>query len=129
MCGHDGHVTCLLGFAALWIPKLAQIPQNKVIRLLFQPSEEGPVSGAALMIENGCLDGVTEVYGFHNWPTAPVGELWCKAGAVMSEATRLKITILGTGGHGSEPDQLKVSVIAAIGFYQQFMDYLTQLKQ
>ena len=78
MCGHDGHMTCLIGFVPLFLEKLKSIPKNKKIRLLFQPSEEGPESGAKLMIEQGCLEGVDEVYGFHNWPIAPIGELFCK---------------------------------------------------
>lgn len=59
------------------------------------------------MVENGCLDEVDEVYGFHQWPTAPLGQLWCKEGPVMSEITILEINIIGTSGHGSEPEKLK----------------------
>ncbi len=36
------------------------------------------------MIKEGCLDGVDEVYGCHNWPTRTVGKLMIKAGPVMS---------------------------------------------
>lgn len=39
MCGHDGHMTCLVGFVALYTKRLGQIPSDKTIRLLFQPSE------------------------------------------------------------------------------------------
>jgi hippurate hydrolase len=73
MCGHDGHVACLLGFAALFQPQLSCIPSNKTIRLLFQPSEEGPENGAQFMIDKGCLEGVQEVYGFHNVPLGSFG--------------------------------------------------------
>jgi hippurate hydrolase len=73
MCGHDGHMTCLIGFVPLFLEQIQKIPKNKTIRLLFQPSEEGPISGAELMIKEGCLDGVDEVYGCHQWPTAPLG--------------------------------------------------------
>ena len=41
------------------------------------------------MVEDGVIDDVDEVYGFHQWPTAPLGELWCKEGPVMSEVTLL----------------------------------------
>lgn len=58
MCGHDGHMACLIGFVPLLLSNLEKIPSNRVVRLLFQPSEEGPESGAKLMIEKGCLDGV-----------------------------------------------------------------------
>jgi hippurate hydrolase len=53
------------------------------------------------MIEQGCLEGVDEVYGFHNWPAGKFGELWCKEGPVMSQVTVIDIKITGTGGHGS----------------------------
>ncbi len=55
------------------------------------------------MIQQGCLEGVDEVYGFHNWPVGKFGDLWCKEGPVMSQISIIKVTITGTGGHGSEP--------------------------
>lgn len=55
MCGHDGHMACLIGFVPLFLSKLASLPSNKCVKLLFQPSEEGPLSGAELMIKQGCL--------------------------------------------------------------------------
>ena len=103
MCGHDGHVVCLVAFVPKFLAHIDKIPSDKTIRLLFQPSEEGPESGARLMIEKGCLNGVDEVYGFHNAPSDPIGFLRCKEGAVMSEVTVLNITIKGTGGHESSP--------------------------
>jgi hippurate hydrolase len=39
MCGHDGHVTCLLGFVPLFLKEIDSIPKNKSIKLFFQPSE------------------------------------------------------------------------------------------
>lgn len=39
MCGHDGHTVCLLGFVPFFMKYLDEIPSDKVIRLLFQPSE------------------------------------------------------------------------------------------
>lgn len=39
MCGHDGHMTCLIGFVPIFLAQLSKIPKNKTIRLLFQPSE------------------------------------------------------------------------------------------
>ena len=87
MCGHDGHTACLVGFVPLFLGQLNNIPSNKTVRLLFQPSEEGPESGAKFLIDNGCLNGVDEVYGFHNWPVGKFGDVWCKDGPVMSQIT------------------------------------------
>jgi len=35
MCGHDGHTTCLIGFANLFMEEIEKVPNNKTIRLLF----------------------------------------------------------------------------------------------
>jgi len=42
MCGHDGHTACLVGFVPLFLKEVEKVPKNKKVRLLFQPSEEGP---------------------------------------------------------------------------------------
>ena len=42
MCGHDGHTACLVGFVPWFISNASKIPSNKSMRLIFQPSEEGP---------------------------------------------------------------------------------------
>lgn len=67
MCGHDGHTSCMLGGIALIYANLDKIPSNKRVRIFFQPGEEGN-RGARLMINEGCMEGVDEVYGMHNFP-------------------------------------------------------------
>lgn len=47
------------------------------------------------MVEEACLEGVEEVYGFHNWPTHPVGYCMVKKGAMMSEITQIMLEIIG----------------------------------
>ena len=73
MCGHDGHMACLVAFVPLFLAKLNEVPSDRTVRLLFQPCEEGPKSGAKVMIENGVIDDVDEVYGFHQKPLPPFG--------------------------------------------------------
>ena len=41
---------------------LDKLPSNKTVRCFFQPGEEG-LWGAKLMIEEGIMKGVEEVYG------------------------------------------------------------------
>lgn len=89
MCGHDGHIVSLLAFAWKYLHVLDQVPENRIVRLLFQPCEEGPESGAKLMIEEGALEGVNEIYGYHNWPTELPGKIFIKEGPIMSECVTL----------------------------------------
>jgi amidohydrolase len=98
-------MAALCGFAVvLNTPEvLAKIPSNSFVRLLFQPAEETP-GGAVPMIKGGCLDDVDEVYGWHNWVTAPVGTMLLTAGTIMAHDADFYITISGLGGHGSAPD-------------------------
>jgi hippurate hydrolase len=89
----------------LFIQKRSSYPSNKVVRLIFQPAEESVTNneGAEQMIKNGCLNGVNEIYGYHNHNLLPMGILWCNKGPVMSQPTTANIKIIGDGGHGSEP--------------------------
>lgn len=56
------------------------------------------------MIRDNALLNVSEVYGYHNWPTAKIGQLWIKEGVMMAEVQNVMITFTGKGGHASEPN-------------------------
>ena len=75
MCGHDGHMATLCCAVEVLCKHREKIPENKTIRLLFQPSEEGPDSGALVMVKEGCMEGVDEVYGYHNVPNFSEGDV------------------------------------------------------
>lgn len=102
-CGHDMHVAGLVGAARLLAAQQRDLSGSVVF--MFQPGEEGD-GGAGLMIDEGVLEAAGErpvaAYGIHVRP-GPLGVFRTKPGTLMAGANELRITVHGSGGHGSQP--------------------------
>ena len=109
-CGHDGHMAMLLGAAKIFSDN--EQSYNGTIRFIFQPAEEGE-GGARYMIDDGCLEGINEIYGIHVWNYQPVGEVGVKDGPVLAAADMFDISVKGIGGHGAAPQGTVDSVVVA----------------
>ncbi|MEX0707867.1 MAG: amidohydrolase [Woeseia sp.] len=106
-CGHDTHVAMLMGAAEVLAKNRERLAGT--VKFIFQPAEEGPPrgesGGAALMIEEGVLDGPDApeaIIGLHAWP-ADSGTLAYRSGSFMAAADGLFITVTGRQTHGSAP--------------------------
>jgi amidohydrolase len=101
-CGHDGHMSMVLGAATILNNVKDKLNGN--IKFLFQPAEEGP-GGAKPMIEAGVMENphVDFSIGCHVWPAIPEGSIGAKAGPLMAAMDRFDIRIIGKGGHGAMP--------------------------
>ena len=102
-CGHDGHTAILLGAAR----HLAANPDfDGTVAFIFQPAEESE-GGAAVMIEDGLFERfpVESVFGLHNWPGIPVGQMAVMPGPVMAGTCAFEISVRGHGCHAAMPHQ------------------------
>lgn len=108
-CGHDGHTATLMLVASVLKRQETNMPGR--VSLLFQPAEEGG-HGAKYMIEDGALDGVDEIYGWHNWPALEHGTGFCPDGPIFSANASFSIHIKGQGGHASQPEACRDPLLA-----------------
>src|SRR5664280_2684173 len=111
-CGHDMHVTCLLGAATTLAAERSSWAGT--LMLVFQPAEEVG-RGAQAMIDDGLFTRFIRpdaVLGQHVAPL-PAGILALRAGPAFAASDSLRVTLHGQGAHGSRPEASVDPVVMA----------------
>ncbi len=106
-CGHDAHVSILLGVAEVLAGMREQLTGQ--VLFVFQPAEEGPPEGerggASLMLEQGAFKVAKPdvMYGLHVMASLPSGVIGYRSGPFMASADSFTLTVKGRQTHGSRP--------------------------
>jgi hippurate hydrolase len=127
-CGHDLHMAILVGTARLLAARRDELPGSVVF--MFQPAEEGP-GGAEPMIREGVLDAAgtraVAAYALHvSSAREPYGVFTGRRGSLMSAADRVRVTVHGRGGHGSQPHRAKDPIPAACEMVTALSTHVTR---
>ena len=111
-CGHDLHVSCLLGMTKLMADHPGQ--WNGTLLALFQPAEETG-DGAQAMVDDGLLTRIPapDVALAQHVLRGVAGTVGTHSGPFLSAADSIKITVHGRGGHGSMPQNTVDPVVLA----------------
>lgn len=101
-CGHDMHVTAMIGAVERLVTDREEWSGTAVV--LIQPAEEFG-AGARAMLDDGLLERVPRpdvVLGQHLTPL-PAGTIGVRPGPQMSASDGIQVVLYGRGGHGSRP--------------------------
>lgn len=112
-CGHDVHMTSLIG-AAMLLSK-AKDRWRGTLLIVAQPAEEGG-GGAGAMIRDGLFQRAAKpdfAIALHDSATLPAGQIGVTSGYAHANSDRVDITIYGRGGHGAAPQTTVDPIVIA----------------
>ncbi|HZI48531.1 MAG TPA: amidohydrolase [Pyrinomonadaceae bacterium] len=112
-CGHDVHITSLIGTATM-LARLKDQWRGTLV-LIGQPAEE-TIDGAKAMLADGLYSRIPKpdyVIALHDSADLEAGKISYAPGYAMANSTSVEITIRGLGGHGSKPEATKDPIVVA----------------
>jgi len=112
-CGHDIHMTSMLGTARMLASLKDQWRGTLVI--VGQPAEE-TIDGARAMVKDGFFTRFPQpdiAIALHDSPDLAAGTVGVVPGYALASSTNVDIKIRGVGGHGSRPESAKDPIVLA----------------
>jgi hippurate hydrolase len=123
-CGHDGHITMLLG-AARFLADHRDFTGTAIF--IFQPAEEMG-KGAEAMIADGLFDRFPcdEIYGLHFWPGLGAGTIAVSPDYVTSAADQFELRVTGRSAHLAFPHEGVDALVAAAAIVQELQTIVSR---
>ena len=125
-CGHDIHMTVLLGFAQRMAAEKSQ--WHGTLMLIGQPSEE-TIDGARAMLDDHLYERFGKpdyVLAEHDSSEYAAGTIALKPGPLLASSTSIDVVMRGKGSHGAAPQLSKDPVVMAAEFIMQMQTIVSR---
>ena len=125
-CGHDAHVTWMLGVAKIMMSLKSEWKGTLVF--LAQPAEETLTGAQAMVDDSMYAKGVPVpdyLLGLHT-TTLPLRTIDNGTGVRMSGSDQLDVTFYGIGGHGARPEDTKDPIVMACNAVMQYQTIISR---
>ncbi len=125
-CGHDIHVTSLVGVAR--VMSRLRDRWHGTLMLVGQPAEE-TIGGAESMLRDGVYERLGKpdlALALHDNGSLPVGAIGLTPGYALASSTQMDVVVRGVGGHGSQPQDAKDPVVLAANIIMQLQTIVSR---
>jgi hippurate hydrolase len=115
-CGHDLHMTVLLGVAREMAARKSA--WHGTLMLIGQPAEE-VIQGARAMVDDHLYERFGRpdfIFAEHDSPDVPAGSIAVKDGPMLASSSAIQVILRGIGSHGSQPQSGKDPIVLAAEF-------------